>query len=155
MALKSKTCCPNSGTAPPPFDLGAWHSLELRFEGGQVTPLIDAQAVSPPVGVAATAGMVGLETGWNLGRFDNFAVLPRVPPAAMGGGSTAPSLSSRRAHLAAPPPLQRITGTFLDFAYDGRLKYANNVCAAAALRARPLLAHVARAAHTAACRVCR
>jgi hypothetical protein len=62
-----------AGSLPPSFDATAWHTIELAIKAQLVFPSLDGKALVPAgVAVQATAGMVGLTTGWNYALFDDF-----------------------------------------------------------------------------------
>jgi hypothetical protein len=56
------------------FSVGAWHHLELGFQGPTVTASIDGKNVAIVKDTVHSKGMVAIGSGWNNARFDNFAV---------------------------------------------------------------------------------
>ena len=62
------------------FAPDSWHSLKLKFIGPHIMVIIDNVKVAQVSDVTYHRGMVGLGSGWNNARFDNFIVQPYAGP---------------------------------------------------------------------------
>ncbi len=69
-----------SGTTPVAPQ--QWRAMKLRFEGEQITALIDDKQLAQLSDKTHPKGRVGLGSGWNYARFDNFSVRPLATTAA-------------------------------------------------------------------------
>jgi galactosylceramidase len=59
-----------------PFNLNAWHALQLRMAGPEISVVIDGQQVAVVQDATHAAGQAGVGSGWQAVEFDNFQALP-------------------------------------------------------------------------------
>ncbi len=58
------------------FAADRWHKLGIQFTGSNIVASVDGVAVKTMKDTTFSAGMVGLGSGWNTARYDDFFVRP-------------------------------------------------------------------------------
>jgi hypothetical protein len=56
------------------LDTAHWHTMELRFHGGNIQAAIDGKAIANLQDLTHTHGMIGIGSGWDRTSFDNLSV---------------------------------------------------------------------------------
>ncbi|WP_460516373.1 discoidin domain-containing protein [Flindersiella endophytica] len=80
---------------------GTWHRLGLRFQGEEISALLDGQVLATVRDASHTTGQAGLRVGgWQRAQFDNLSVTPTRPwPAFVRhSGMTATATSEHAAN---------------------------------------------------------
>lgn len=90
-----------SGTLAAAPGVGTWHRLGLRFQGEEISALLDGQVLATVRDASHTTGQVGLRVGgWQRAQFDNLSVTATGPwPAFVRhSGMTATATSEHAAN---------------------------------------------------------
>lgn len=75
------------------FSANAWHRLAIRFDGQQITAIIDHRTVATLQDGTYTAGMIGIGCGWHGAQFDNLTIRVNPDDANLAFGKRAAASS--------------------------------------------------------------